>query len=103
MRPSPTDLDLTDPVPYTQWGYYGKVSGHSLDHQSGAVYSQEPSAMFVGGAHQVKVCESLMLHHQVANQLILAAFYSKQGYWLAMKSCLSVLRFWLEEIRNVSG
>ncbi|GAX02783.1 23S rRNA methyltransferase [Secundilactobacillus pentosiphilus] len=48
MRPVPADLDLSDPVPYTQWGYYGKVSGRSLDHQSGAVYSQEPSAMFVG-------------------------------------------------------
>lgn len=48
MRPIPDDLDLTDPVPYTKWGYYGKVSGHTLDHQSGAVYSQEPSAMFVG-------------------------------------------------------
>lgn len=48
MRTTPSDLDLSDPVPYSQWGYYGKVAGHSLDHQSGAVYSQEPSAMFVG-------------------------------------------------------
>lgn len=48
MRDTPTDLDLSDPVPYSEWGYYGKVSGRTLDHQSGAVYSQEPSAMFVG-------------------------------------------------------
>ncbi|MTV81131.1 RsmB/NOP family class I SAM-dependent RNA methyltransferase [Secundilactobacillus folii] len=47
-RDRPADLDLSDPIPYTEWGYYGKVSGKSLDHQSGAVYSQEPSAMFVG-------------------------------------------------------
>jgi len=35
-------------VPYTTWGYYGKVDGKSLEHASGLVYSQEPSAMFVG-------------------------------------------------------
>ncbi|QMU07728.1 RsmF rRNA methyltransferase first C-terminal domain-containing protein [Levilactobacillus suantsaii] len=35
-------------VPYAPWGYYGTVKGRSLAHQSGAVYSQEPSAMFVG-------------------------------------------------------
>lgn len=29
-------------------GYYGKVDGHSLDHVTGWVYSQEPSAMNVG-------------------------------------------------------
>ena len=23
-RPTPTDLDLSDPVPYTKWGYYGR-------------------------------------------------------------------------------
>lgn len=44
----PNDVDVSDPVPYSKWGYYGKVNGKSLDHQSGAVYSQEPSAMFVG-------------------------------------------------------
>ncbi|KRM00866.1 tRNA rRNA methyltransferase [Limosilactobacillus gastricus DSM 16045] len=29
-------------------GYYGQVDGHSLDHVTGWVYSQEPSAMLVG-------------------------------------------------------
>ncbi|KRN29501.1 NOL1 NOP2 sun family protein [Lactobacillus selangorensis] len=42
------DLPLNDPVPYCDWGYYGTVDGHTLDHQAGYVYSQEPSAMYVG-------------------------------------------------------
>jgi NOL1/NOP2/sun family putative RNA methylase len=35
-------------VGYSDWGYFGKVSGKTIDHQSGLVYSQEPSAMLVG-------------------------------------------------------
>ncbi|ANZ63786.1 RNA methyltransferase [Secundilactobacillus paracollinoides] len=51
----PKNVDLSQPVPYTKWGYYGKVTGHTVAHQSGAVYSQEPSAMFVGEtAHPVE-------------------------------------------------
>ena len=38
---------LTDPVEYTKSGYYGTVSGRSLEHQSGYVYSQDLSAMYV--------------------------------------------------------
>lgn len=34
--------------PYVTNGYLGKVDGHSLDHVTGWVYSQEPSAMLVG-------------------------------------------------------
>lgn len=37
-----------DPIPWSQWGYYGKVAGNSPAHVSGQVYSQEPSAQFVG-------------------------------------------------------
>ncbi|MHA8262952.1 RsmB/NOP family class I SAM-dependent RNA methyltransferase [Lactobacillaceae bacterium Melli_B3] len=44
----PEEESLKHPVPHCQWGYYGKVNGKSVDHQSGAVYSQEPSAMCVG-------------------------------------------------------
>ncbi|MHA8138462.1 RsmF rRNA methyltransferase first C-terminal domain-containing protein [Lactobacillaceae bacterium Scapto_B20] len=44
----PNEESLTHPVSHCQWGYYGKVNGKSVDHQSGAVYSQEPSAMYVG-------------------------------------------------------
>lgn len=35
-------------VPYVPTGYYGQVNGKSLDHVTGWVYSQEPSAMYVG-------------------------------------------------------
>ncbi|HEY4399870.1 MAG TPA: RsmF rRNA methyltransferase first C-terminal domain-containing protein [Lactobacillaceae bacterium] len=35
-------------VPYGQWGHLGAVSGRSIDHVSGLVYSQEPSAQLVG-------------------------------------------------------
>lgn len=44
----PTDLDLSQPTEHCQFGYHGQVSGKTVDHQSGAVYSQEPSAMYVG-------------------------------------------------------
>ena len=44
----PVQEDLSRPIPYCSWGYYGRVSGKTSDHQSGAVYSQEPSAMYVG-------------------------------------------------------
>ncbi|MFL2028932.1 RsmF rRNA methyltransferase first C-terminal domain-containing protein [Loigolactobacillus zhaoyuanensis] len=50
LKPNPqaVSLDLTQPVPTTQWGYYGAVKGRQVDHQAGYVYSQEPSAMLVG-------------------------------------------------------
>ncbi len=39
---------MTDRVPYSSIGYYGRVNGNALEHLAGAVYSQEPSAMTVG-------------------------------------------------------
>lgn len=47
-RQVPADLKAAPAVPYAPWGYFGTVKGRSLAHQSGTVYSQEPSAMFVG-------------------------------------------------------
>ncbi|MEY8441309.1 RsmF rRNA methyltransferase first C-terminal domain-containing protein [Lactobacillaceae bacterium 24-114] len=38
----------TGKIPYVPTGYYGQVNGKSLDHVTGWVYSQEPSAMYVG-------------------------------------------------------
>ena len=35
-------------VEYVPTGYRGPVDGKSLDHVAGAIYSQEPSAMYVG-------------------------------------------------------
>lgn len=47
-RQVPAKLTSAPAVPYAPWGYFGTVKGRSLVHQSGTVYSQEPSAMFVG-------------------------------------------------------
>lgn len=46
LRPAVPTLD-GEAVPWSQWGHYGKVAGNSIDHVSGYVYSQEPSAQFV--------------------------------------------------------
>lgn len=43
-----TKLTEAPTVPYEPLGHFGTVGGRTLAHQSGAVYSQEPSAMFVG-------------------------------------------------------
>ncbi|MBF0843860.1 RNA methyltransferase, partial [Streptococcus danieliae] len=34
-------------IPGLPWSYYGKVSGKSLQHVTGQVYSQEPAAQMV--------------------------------------------------------
>lgn len=47
-QPTATIQQSTGKVPYVADGYYGQVNGKSLDHVSGWVYSQEPSAMYVG-------------------------------------------------------
>lgn len=47
-KPWPLDEKTTDPIPWSPWGYYGKVAGNEIDHVSGLVYSQEPSAQFIG-------------------------------------------------------
>lgn len=39
---------LDKPISYCSFGYYGKIDGKSIDHTTGYLYSQEPSAMFVG-------------------------------------------------------
>lgn len=38
---------LERPIEYSPIGYYGEINGNSIDHLSGYVYSQEPSAMYV--------------------------------------------------------
>ncbi|MBB1079156.1 RsmF rRNA methyltransferase first C-terminal domain-containing protein [Limosilactobacillus sp. STM2_1] len=47
-QPDATIADAKGKVPYVPTGYYGQVKGKALDHVAGWVYSQEPSAMFVG-------------------------------------------------------
>lgn len=46
-NPKKIQYSLKKPVEYTRTGYYGNVSGKSLEHQSGYVYSQDLSAMYV--------------------------------------------------------
>lgn len=41
------DMDLSHPIKFITDGYYGNVSGKTLDHQAGYVYSQDASAMYV--------------------------------------------------------
>lgn len=47
-EPTATINQATGRVPYVPTGYFGQVDGKSLDHVTGWIYSQEPSAMFVG-------------------------------------------------------
>ncbi|KRL39068.1 RsmB/NOP family class I SAM-dependent RNA methyltransferase [Liquorilactobacillus uvarum] len=59
-NPEEVDFDLTYPVEYVPTGYYGTVSGRSLEHQTGYVYSQEPSAMYVGEVADVTPGERVL-------------------------------------------
>ena len=45
---------FSDPIPNTPWGHYGKVSGKSIEHATGLVYSQEPAAQMVAQVAQPK-------------------------------------------------
>ncbi|GLB46836.1 23S rRNA methyltransferase [Philodulcilactobacillus myokoensis] len=57
----PVEESLNHPIQYThQLGYFGKVNGKTIDHQSGAVYSQEPSAMYVGEVANPKPGEKVL-------------------------------------------
>ena len=47
-EPQATISQSSGQVPYVSHGYYGTVNGKSLDHVTGWIYSQEPSAMYVG-------------------------------------------------------
>ncbi|APX72803.1 RsmF rRNA methyltransferase first C-terminal domain-containing protein [Companilactobacillus allii] len=40
-------VDLSEPIPYSNVGYFGDIDGKSIDHLAGYLYSQEPSAMYV--------------------------------------------------------
>ncbi|MDO4903697.1 MAG: RsmF rRNA methyltransferase first C-terminal domain-containing protein [Limosilactobacillus sp.] len=46
--PEETLAQADEKVEYVPTGYRGPVNGKSLDHVAGAIYSQEPSAMYVG-------------------------------------------------------
>ena len=40
-------VTFSNPIPGTNWGYYGKVSGKSSEYVTGLIYSQEPAAQMV--------------------------------------------------------
>lgn len=44
---NPFDTDSGEAIPWSRFGFYGQVNGHSVDHTSGVIYSQEPSAQLV--------------------------------------------------------
>ncbi|MBZ2405178.1 RsmB/NOP family class I SAM-dependent RNA methyltransferase [Liquorilactobacillus hordei] len=54
------EYPLDSPVPYVSTGYYGSVSGKSLEHQTGYVYSQEPSAMYVAEVGDIQPGEVIL-------------------------------------------
>lgn len=47
-QPTATIKTAQGKIEYVADGWFGKVDGKSLDHTAGWVYSQEPSAMYVG-------------------------------------------------------
>lgn len=53
-------LPIGTKADHCEFGYFGKVDGKSLTHQSGLVYSQEPSAMYVGEVAHPKPGERVL-------------------------------------------
>ncbi len=53
-------MSLGEPIPFINNGYYGQIHGKSLEHQSGYVYSQDVSAMYVGQVVNAKPGEFIL-------------------------------------------
>lgn len=51
---------LDEPVEYVATGYVGEVSGKTLEHQAGYVYSQDLSAMYVGEVVEAEPGEKIL-------------------------------------------
>ncbi|WP_057765369.1 RsmB/NOP family class I SAM-dependent RNA methyltransferase [Companilactobacillus tucceti] len=51
---------LDKPIDYSKIGYFGDIDGNSIDHISGYVYSQEPSAMYVAEVVNPKADEKIL-------------------------------------------
>ncbi|GAK30514.1 tRNA/rRNA methyltransferase [Weissella oryzae SG25] len=54
------DTQVTGTVPWSRFGRLGAVNGHSVDHTNGVIYSQEPSAQYVGEVAQPKPGERVL-------------------------------------------
>lgn len=58
-NPVPADYSQTKPTGVAN-GYFGQVGGHTPDHTTGVVYSQEPSAMLVGAIADAQPGERIL-------------------------------------------
>lgn len=59
-KQKPSSLSLDEPIPWSKQGYFGQVSGKSIEHTTGLVYSQEPSAQFVAEVVAAKPGEKVL-------------------------------------------
>ncbi|NDR76565.1 RsmF rRNA methyltransferase first C-terminal domain-containing protein [Fructilactobacillus sanfranciscensis] len=53
-------INTKEPIEYVDNGFIGKIDGKSAEHQSGYIYSQEPSAMFVAQVADPKPGEKIL-------------------------------------------
>lgn len=54
------DTQAMKTVAWGKWGYFGRANGHSIDHTTGLIYSQEPSAQLVGEIAHPKPGEKVL-------------------------------------------
>lgn len=94
-KPWPLDESLTEPIPWSPWGYYGKVAGNDIDHVAGLVYSQEPSAQFVGTVAAPKPGERVLdlCAAPGGKSTQLACYLGDTGFWSAMRSMVRGQKF----------
>jgi NOL1/NOP2/sun family putative RNA methylase len=52
--------DLSEPIEYVPTGFYGEINGRSLEHQTGYLYSQDPSAMYVAEVAEIHPGEKVL-------------------------------------------
>ncbi|GKQ42674.1 23S rRNA methyltransferase [Companilactobacillus sp. RD055328] len=54
------DQNLDNPITYSKIGFYGDINGNSVDHISGYLYGQDPSAMYVAEVLDVQPEETVL-------------------------------------------
>lgn len=105
LKANPVVSDTPDdgPVPYGQWGHFGAVSGHAVDHVTGVVYSQEPSAQFVGEVLQPQPGERVLdlAAAPGGKTTHLAAFMQQDGLLWANEIFLSRAKILSENIERM--
>lgn len=75
------DTPTNGQVPWGKWGYFGVAKGHSVDHTTGLIYSQEPSAQLVGELAQPQPGERVLdlAAAPGGKSTHLASFMNQQG------------------------